>query len=244
LLRQFLSGVLYSLEQVGAPSAAVASHKLSNAWYKAFDVIYSDVASDCSVPTGKNRYHKFKDKIVELWLAMEEHAPTDHPLKQKALDQLEEYRKACAAAQSRHNAMTSPSKDGSGTGSSDRVTGTSGGKRPYTSSFCGSIRWKHLNETEALTNVPEPLQSLIHLRHLAAELGAGKTNVEETYQKALDDYLKETVTEKDALYNRALSLAALSRQTLSNKESRDISLAYESALQEYLAKISPAPVTV
>lgn len=97
-LRQFLNGVFDAIDQADAPAAAAASHKSNNAWFKAFDLVYGGVAADYSIPTGKNRYHKFKDKIVEVWIALEQHAAPDHPCRPKAIQQLDEYRRACAEA--------------------------------------------------------------------------------------------------------------------------------------------------
>ena len=56
------------MDEANAPTSYAASHKPENEWYKAFDLVYGNVAADCSVPTGKNRFHKFKDKIIELWI--------------------------------------------------------------------------------------------------------------------------------------------------------------------------------
>jgi hypothetical protein len=44
----------------------------TNEWRLAFDATYNTVLSDFSIPSGKNRYHKFRDKIVEIWKAMQE----------------------------------------------------------------------------------------------------------------------------------------------------------------------------
>ena len=40
-------------------------------WADAFEAIYQTVASDYALPQGKNRLHKFKEKMVELWSAMQ-----------------------------------------------------------------------------------------------------------------------------------------------------------------------------
>jgi hypothetical protein len=48
-----------------------ATATTTNAWRVAFDATYSTVLSDFSIPSGKNRYHKYRDKIVEIWKAME-----------------------------------------------------------------------------------------------------------------------------------------------------------------------------
>jgi hypothetical protein len=44
----------------------------TNEWRVAFDATYNTVLSDFSIPSGKNRFHKFRDKIVEIWKAMQE----------------------------------------------------------------------------------------------------------------------------------------------------------------------------
>ena len=40
-------------------------------WADAFETIYQTVASAYALPQGKNRLHKFKEKMVELWCAMQ-----------------------------------------------------------------------------------------------------------------------------------------------------------------------------
>jgi hypothetical protein len=45
---------------------------MSNEWQAAFDASFNTVLSEFSIPSGKNRYHKFRDKIVEIWKAMQE----------------------------------------------------------------------------------------------------------------------------------------------------------------------------
>mmetsp|Transcript_52507 Transcript_52507/g.58673 ORF Transcript_52507/g.58673 Transcript_52507/m.58673 type:complete len:640 (-) Transcript_52507:244-2163(-) len=97
----FLSQILDYIEQAGAPNCPAASHKTDNSWYKAFDLVYNSVASDYSIPTGKNRYHKFKDKIVEVWVALEQQEgghPGEHLCRSQAIQQLARHRKACAEA--------------------------------------------------------------------------------------------------------------------------------------------------
>jgi hypothetical protein len=245
------------MEESGAPTSAAASHKLSNPWYKGFDMVYNGVAVDCSVPHGKNRYHKFKDKIVELWVAMEQHAPDDHPEKKRALDQLEEYRKACANQSNTATSTTPKKQDGTATpakgsggtlglllGSNNRspLDKTPSSKRSYASSM--ALKWRHLNESSALGELPQPLQSLVHLRHLTAELGTSKQNVEERYQSALEEYLKEATEGKDALYAKSLGLAVLNRLAQSAKETKELTEAYDHTLQEYLVQIDPNATTV
>lgn len=234
----FLTGVLDSLEQAGAPQAAAASHKLSNPWYKAFDLVYSGVAQGCSIPHGKNRYHKFKDKIVELWVAMEQHASDDHPLKQRSVDQLEEYRKACA------NFVATPKKEGVLRTPGSVIMRTpadklSAARRSYGSTF--ALKWKHLDEAKAVDALPEPLQSMLHIRHLTSELGTDtKTSADLYFDSALQDYLKEMPEGKEALYEKSNCLAVLARLSQSEKETKEITDAYEKVITEYLA-LFPAP---
>ena len=61
-------------------------------------MIYGGIASEYSIPTGKNRYHKFKDKIVEVWVALETQEPGQHHCRDKALGQLARHRQACLEA--------------------------------------------------------------------------------------------------------------------------------------------------
>ncbi|CAB9521910.1 expressed unknown protein [Seminavis robusta] len=73
----FLQSVLHSVQAHQAHQSLKASGVEDNAWYQVFHSVYGGIAADsCSVPQGKNRYHKFKDKIVELWRYM---AVTDAP---------------------------------------------------------------------------------------------------------------------------------------------------------------------
>lgn len=75
----FLQGVLHSVQAHQAHATLKASGVEDNAWYQVFHAVYGGFASDsCSVPQGKNRYHKFKDKIVELWRYMAVTEPPDH----------------------------------------------------------------------------------------------------------------------------------------------------------------------
>ena len=236
-------GVLDALEQSGAPQAAAASHKVSNPWYKAFDMVYSGVAQGCSIPHGKNRYHKFKDKIVELWMAMEEHASDDHPLKARAVEQLEEYKKACATqAATPKKEPGTPKTPGSLKTPADKILGASG-RRSFASSI--ALKWKHLNEAEALANLPEGLQALIHLRHMSTELSVGtKASLEEPYQTALEDYLKQTPEDKGGLLKMSMSLTLLYRLSQSEKETKDITDAFERVMGEYLVAIDSNAASV
>jgi len=240
----FLVGVLDALEQSGAPQAAAASHKVSNPWYKAFDLVYSGVAQGCSIPHGKNRYHKFKDKIVELWVAMEQHASDDHPLKARSVDQLEEYKKACAnhAATPKKEPGSTPKTPGGLKTPADKILGAAG-RRSFASSI--ALKWKHLNEAEALAGLPEPLQSLIHVRHIAAELSASnKAAIEEPFQTALEEYLKQVPEEKTELFQMSTSLALLYRLSQSEKETKDITDAYERILGLYLVTLDSNTASV
>ena len=227
------------MDEAHAPSSAVASHKATNPWFKAFELVYDGVASDCSVPTGKNRFHKFKDKIVELWTAMEHEAPDDHPLKPRALEQLSLYRQACEEAQK------AELNDGKSPGKASLIKkapmGTAAMKRPYSSTFHPTTgrMWKHLDESSALQKLPEPLKSLTHLRHMATEIGASgaKQDVEVQYMAELYNYLAESNSAEP--FARAQILTALYRLSQSAKEAKDILAAYERSVQEYLVQMAP-----
>jgi hypothetical protein len=97
-LLKYLQGVLQALETSACATQPVAT--TNNAWMTAFHNVYSEVATDCHLPQGKNRHHKFKDKMVELWYALEEEimdttkpsATTAHPLYALGIRQLDTYR--------------------------------------------------------------------------------------------------------------------------------------------------------
>lgn len=240
-----MSGVLDAMDGANASAAAAASHKATNPWYKAFDLVYSGVAADCSVPTGKNRFHKFKDKIIELWTAMETEAPDDHPLKPRAMQQLNQYRIACEEAQKAENA--NPKTPGKSPGIKKAPTApASASKRSYNSTFHPTTgrMWKHLNEGSALEKLPEPLKSLTNLRHMGTEIGACnvKGSVEMQYMAALDQYLAETPG--DDAYDKSQILVALYRLSQSPKEAKDILAAYERTVQEYMVHIDPKAAEV
>lgn len=221
------------MDQAHAPSAAVASHKATNPWFKAFELVYDGVASDCSVPTGKNRFHKFKDKIVELWTAMEHEAPDDHPLKPRSMEQLTLYRQACEEAQKAE--LSDPKTPGKAALIKKAPIGTPAMKRPYSSTYHPTTgrMWKHLDEGSALSKLPEPLRSLTHLRHMAAEIGANgaKQDVEVQYMAELYNYLAATSSDP---FDKSQTLTTLYRLSQSPKEAKDILAAYERAVQEYL----------
>lgn len=237
---QFLAGVLDAMDQAHAPTAAVASHKATNPWFKAFELVYDGVASDCSVPTGKNRFHKFKDKIVELWTAMEHEAPDDHPLKPRSMEQLNLYRQACEEVQ---KAELNEAKATGGKASMIKKAplGGSAMKRPYSSTFHPTTgrMWKHLDEGSALQKLPEPLKSLTHLRHMATEIGASgaKQDIEVQYMAELYNYIGEATGEA---FEKSQILTALYRLSQSPKEAKDILAAYERAVQEYLVQMDPS----
>ena len=66
----------------------------------AFHNVYASVALECHHPVGKNRHLKFKEKMVEIWLAMEKESASNkagtanNPLYALAARQLETYRRA------------------------------------------------------------------------------------------------------------------------------------------------------
>ena len=85
------------MESSNCAACPAANASEWNPWQQAFDRIYnSSIANDISLPAGKNRLHKFKEKIVELWNAMElavneGRQSTAHPLYSMAMKQLEVY---------------------------------------------------------------------------------------------------------------------------------------------------------
>ncbi|GKY99708.1 hypothetical protein MPSEU_000924800 [Mayamaea pseudoterrestris] len=94
----YLSGILNALESSGCSKLSYAT--VNNSWNDAFQQVYATVASDCHLPQGKNRHHKFKEKIVELWAAMERDVLDaskpdkcmEHALYALGMKQLAEYR--------------------------------------------------------------------------------------------------------------------------------------------------------
>jgi hypothetical protein len=98
--------MLDALESSGCALQPVAT--LNNQWMQAFENVYASVATDCHLPQGKNRHHKFKDKIVELWNAMEQEVLDStndkfihtHPLFALGMKQLDQYRSSVSQANS------------------------------------------------------------------------------------------------------------------------------------------------
>jgi len=215
----FLTQVLQCIEEAGAPETAAASHKANNAWYKAFDLIYGGVAREYSIPTGKNRYHKFKDKILEVWVALEGQAPGENHCRELAMEQYDRYKRACAEASKNgaagHHGGTVPVKASkAAAGQTASAAYKLAGKRSYSTAMGGgaslpassvpSSLWKNLDEKAVLEGMPEKLRSLIHLKQLSKEMAAGTANraarkgIEEhskkldgAYLEALTDFLKD-----------------------------------------------------
>ena len=223
-LFQFLTQVLQCIEEAGAPETAAASHKANNAWYKAFDLIYGGVAREYSIPTGKNRYHKFKDKILEVWVALESQAPGENHCRELAMDQYERYKRACSEA-NKTGSHGSGALAGSGSGvhgnkasktGAGQTPGSAsyklaGGKRSYSTAMGGGASlpsagghshglWKNLDEKAVLDGFPATLRSLVHLKQLSKEMAAGTANrtarrgIEE-HSKKLDGAYLEALTE-------------------------------------------------
>lgn len=72
--------------------AAFPTATAETPWSDAFETIYKTVASDYALPQGKNRLHKFKEKMVELWGAMQSEVTLGvkseaHPIYRTALKQ-------------------------------------------------------------------------------------------------------------------------------------------------------------
>ena len=216
---QFLTQVLQCIEEAGAPEAAAASHKANNAWYKAFDLIYGGVAREYSIPTGKNRYHKFKDKILEVWVALESQAPGENHCRDLALEQYERYKRACAEANKsstsgghHHHMQTAPNKAskvaaGTSAGGASKLAGgkrsfstaMGGGPALYAPSGSAAVLWKNLEEKSVLESLPGDLRSLVHLKQLSKEMAACTANraarrVIEEHSKKLDGAYLEALT--------------------------------------------------
>eukprot|EP00531_Pseudo-nitzschia_arenysensis_P007413 CAMPEP_0116124176 /NCGR_PEP_ID=MMETSP0329-20121206/5145_1 /TAXON_ID=697910 /ORGANISM="Pseudo-nitzschia arenysensis, Strain B593" /LENGTH=443 /DNA_ID=CAMNT_0003618147 /DNA_START=312 /DNA_END=1643 /DNA_ORIENTATION=- len=230
----FLTQVLQCIEEAGAPETAAASHKANNAWYKAFDLIYGGVAREYSIPTGKNRYHKFKDKILEVWVALESQAPGENHCRELAMEQYERYKRACAEA-SKNGSVNAPSVKASKTGAGQSAGSAAynklaGGKRSYNTAMgggasfsiggSGSSLWKNLDEKKVLEGLSPKLQSLVHLKQLSKEMVAGMPNraarkgIEEhskkldgAYLEALNEYLKEVVLDDEKTEEEDVEMA-------------------------------------
>mmetsp|Transcript_9600 Transcript_9600/g.17500 ORF Transcript_9600/g.17500 Transcript_9600/m.17500 type:complete len:339 (+) Transcript_9600:111-1127(+) len=186
---EFLNGILDAIESAGAPHAAAASHKANNAWYKAFDLVYSGIASDYSIPTGKNRYHKFKDKIVEVWCALEQDAPPDHPCREKGMMQLEVYRQACSEANKPPGGpVQSGTPKGPRTAAGGKGNVVLSTKRTFAGP-AGGVLYRNLDEKEIIAKLPQPLQSLLNLRQMSKEM-ATCTGVR-SQRKAMEDHAKK-----------------------------------------------------
>jgi len=78
----------------------------------AFETVYGSVATDCHLPQGKNRHHKFKDKVVEVWHAMEGEMgeKKHHPLYQLGMKQLNTYRTVAKTLEGGGSNPSTPSK--------------------------------------------------------------------------------------------------------------------------------------
>jgi hypothetical protein len=87
-----LKSVIEALEASNCASFSTSTS--DTPWLNAFDVIYGTIAREFSVPVGKNRLHKFKTKMVELWTAMDREVKLGHssiadPVYKMALKQWE-----------------------------------------------------------------------------------------------------------------------------------------------------------
>lgn len=195
----FLTQVLQCIEEAGAPDAAAASHKANNPWYKAFDLIYGGVAREYSIPTGKNRYHKFKDKVLEVWVALEGQDPGINHCRELAMEQYERYKSACIEANKNAGSAngSTPNKAAKlGALSSPAASKLAGGKRSYSIAMGGgasvsqatSTLWKNLDEKAILDNLPAKLHNLVHLKQMAKEMVVGTGN--RTARKSLEEHGK------------------------------------------------------
>jgi hypothetical protein len=189
------------------------------------------VGRDCSQPQGKNRYHKFKDKIVELWTAIEAYTGGDLPLRGRALEQLDEHRRACQSHPTMKREPRAAAAMALKVAASYRPKP---GVKPPT-----HTRWENLDEKAALASLPEELQHLVHCRNLATELGiSGRAAIEDQYDKVLTQFLQSTPQGADALYTKCIGLALLARYCHTHKEKKEISEVFERVITEYLAATS------
>ena len=239
---QFLQGVLTALETTEAPHCAHASHKASNAWYKAFHNIYGGIAADCTIPTGKNRYHKFKDKIVEIWLALE--GEESHNLKDQGMRQLTTWRRAMDAKAI--EVPDSPAGLTTKKGAKRASSGSAGG-RPAKKMAHGMVApaWAHLEEGKVLNeSIPEPLRSLVHLRALAYELtNSDSTMIEDQYQTQLNVFLETPIVDMtpEGLFAHSQAIAVLwrcAKKLGKHAEAKSIQLAYSNTSQQYAQSLA------
>ena len=216
-------------------------------------MIYGGVAREYSIPTGKNRYHKFKDKILEVWQALEAQDPGDNHCRELAMEQYDRYKRACAEA-TKNGGVAVPNK-ALKTASGAKLAG---GKRSYSTAMgggslmvnSGSYLWKNLDESAQLAKLPAGLQKLVHLKQLAKEMTALTSNrparkgvedhskkLDAAYMEALTEYLgpaeaaedvemtKDETTEAEA-YEKSLVLAFLYRYASTHAEQKLLSDAY------------------
>ena len=66
---EFLKQIIEILEKHQVASFTTAAE--NTPWHRAFTELYETVATEHALPQGKNRLHKFKEKMVELWNAMD-----------------------------------------------------------------------------------------------------------------------------------------------------------------------------
>jgi hypothetical protein len=182
-----------------------------------------------------------------------------HPLKDMGVRQINSYRSACEskisnkdAAPSTPKNAKSPSLTTTGIAASnkraaDLKTTTTANKRPNIGNptQVPPQQWRHLDEEKALKNLPEPLQSLVHLRHLGNEVQSTDTQtqlVEDSYQRALSDFLETPLSKSstETLMETAQSCLALwrcAKRLQKNPECKAILYMYHSVVQDYLQSL-------
>ena len=200
-------------------------------------MIYGGIASEYSIPTGKNRYHKFKDKIVEVWVALEVQEPGQHHCRDKALGQLARHRQACLEA------ATQKTPSGGETPTSRKSQRTSAAGGPSSSSSSAAAA---LGSAAALAK----LTASGSKRSFSAAMGAGSTSFGASASSTIGS-LWQNLDEKAALASlpeplRSLvNLKQLSREMISSTSNRvtkktieqhgkTIDTAYLTALQNYI----------
>ena len=201
-------------------------------------MIYGGIASEYSIPTGKNRYHKFKDKIVEVWVALETQEPGQHHCRDKALGQLARHRQACLEAAT----QKTPSGGETPTSRKSQRTSAAGGPSSSSSSSAAAA----LGSAAALAK----LTASGNKRSFSAAMGAGSTSFGASSSSTIGS-LWQNLDEKAALASlpeplRSLvNLKQLSREMISSTSNRvtkksieqhgkTVDTAYLTALQNYI----------
>jgi hypothetical protein len=145
---------------------------------------------------------------------------------------------------------TTPGAAASNKRAADLKSTTSANKRPNLGNPAQvpPQQWRHLDEALALANLPQPLQSLVHLRHLGNEVQSTDTQtqlVEDSYQRALSDFLETPLSKSstETLMETAQSCLALwrcAKRLQKNPECKAILYMYHNVVQECVQSLPSA----